>query len=144
MTGRHLYRAPTLYVAIFYGLLSVWTIICVGLLNSIWDRWGSAGALQLFMIAFILFYTWYFSLAISYKIELADDGSIELTSFRRVIKTNAEEIPLVEGPHFAIGFIRFRLAREKAYLFCIVNNEILREILWTLRQVNPDMKFKGL
>ena len=138
------YQAPILYVAIFYIVLAAWAIFCVTVIGSAFSTWGLANTFQLFMIAFILFYTCYFSVAISYKIEVGDKGSIQLTSFRRIIKTHAKEIPLVEGPHFPIGFIKFRLEREKAYLFCLVNNPSLKEVLSVIKAENPHIKLKGL
>ena len=116
-TKSHVYQAPVLYLAIFYVLLAAWAIVC---------------------------YTCYFSVAISYKIEVWDDGDIRLTSFRKTIDTHAEEIPIVEGPHFPVGFTRFRLEREKAYLFCLTNNEVFKKILSVIRNANPDIKFKNL
>jgi len=140
----YVYQAPLLYVAIFYVLLAAWALVCVTSLGSSLNTWGVGNLFQLFMIAFVLFMTCYFSVAISYRIEVGDKGSIQLTSFRRIIKTRAEEIPLVEGPHFPIGFIRFRLEREKAYLFCLVNNESLKEVLSVIKAENPQMKLKKL
>jgi hypothetical protein len=140
----YVYQAPLLYVAIFYVLLAAWALVCVTSLGSSLNTWGVGNLFQLFMIAFVLFMTCYFSVAISYRIEVGDKGSIQLTSFRRIIKTRAEEIPLVEGPHFPIGFIRFRLEREKAYLFCLVNNESLKKVLSVIRAANPHIKLKGL
>ena len=141
---RYVYHAPVPYVVLFYGSLAVWTIICVTVIGSGLATWKSTNAFQLFMIAFILFYTWYFSIAISYKVEVGDDGSVQLTSFRRILVTNAAEIPFVEGPHLPIGFVKFRLEREKAYLFCLVNNASLKQILSVMRTANPNMKFKRL
>jgi hypothetical protein len=141
---RYVYQAPILYVGIFYVILAAWAVACVTVIGSGFNTWGWGNAFQLFMIAFILFYTCYFSVAISYKIEVGDKGSIQLTSFRRIIKTRAEEIPLVEGPHFPIGFIKFRLEREKAYLFCLVNNPSLKEVLSVIKAENPQIKLKGL
>lgn len=143
-TKNYVYQAPTLYVAIFYVFLAAWAVVCVTVLGSSFNTWGLANVFQLFMFAFVLFYTCYFSVAISYRIEVGVEGSIQLTSFRRIIKTRAEEIPLVEGPHFPIGFIRFRLEREKAYLFCLVNNESLKEVLSVIKAGNPQMKLKKL
>jgi hypothetical protein len=143
-TKRYVYQAPTLYVAIFYVILAAWAVVCVTVLGSDFSTWGLANTFQLFMIAFILFYTCYFSVAISYRIEVGDKGSIQLTSFRRIIKTRAEEIPLIEGPHFPIGFIKFRLEREKAYLFCLVNNPSLQKVLSVIIAENPQIKLKGL
>ena len=143
-TKRYVYQAPSLYVAFFYILLAAWTLICVAFLGSRFDTWRLANAFQLFMIAFILFYTWYFSVAISYMIEVGDDGSVELTSFRRIITLSVQHIAMVEGPHFAIGFIRFRLEREKAYLFCLVHDDALRRVLSAMRAANPEIHFKRI
>jgi hypothetical protein len=140
----YVYQAPLLYVAIFYVLLAAWALVCVTSLGLSLNKWGVGNLFQVFMIAFVLFMTCYFSVAISYRIEVGDEGSIQLTSFRRIIKTCAEEIPLIEGPHFPIGFIRFRLEREKAYLFCLVNNESLKKVLSVIRAANPHIKLKGL
>ena len=140
----YVYQAPILYVAIFYVLLAAWVFVCVTSLGASLNKWGMGNLFQLFMIGFVMFMTCYFSVAISYRIEVGDKGSIQLTSFRRIIKTRAEEIPLVEGPHFPIGFIRFRLEREKAYLFCLVNNESLKKVLSVIRAANPHMELKGL
>ena len=143
-TKSHVYHAPVLFLAIFYVLLAAWAIVCVIFLGVGFNKWGLANFFQLFMFAFVLFYTCYFSAAISYKIEVWDEGEVRLTSFRRTIDTHAEKIPIVEGPHFPVGFIRFRLEREKAYLFCLTNNEVLKKILSIIRNANPDIKFKNL
>lgn len=143
-TKSHVYHAPVLFLAIFYVLLAAWAIVCIIFLGVGFNKWGLANLFQLFMFAFVLFYTCYFSAAISYKIEVWDSGQVRLTSFRRTIDTHAEKIPIVEGPHFPVGFIRFRLEREKAYLFCLTNNEALKKILSIIRNANPDIKFKNL
>jgi hypothetical protein len=99
------------------------------------------------MIVFIMGYTWYFSLAISYKVSITAAGDIELTSFRRVVRVNAEEIGMVEGPKWALikyGFIRFRLEREKAYLFASTSDGDIQNILDIMREVNEDVVFKAL
>jgi hypothetical protein len=67
-----------------------------------------------------------------------------LTSFRRILRVDSRKMELIEGPHLPIGFIRFRLEREKAYLFCVVKDKTLQQILSRIREVNPDIKFKGL
>ncbi len=140
----HVYLAPALYVGIFYLLLAAWVVLCIVLLNSIFNRFGLAGFYRLFMIAFILFYMCYFASAIAYKIEVWEEGHIRLTSFRRIIKTHAEQIPLVEGPHMPVGFIRFRLEREKVYLFCLIHNRFLKKALSVIKSANPDIMFKRL
>jgi hypothetical protein len=143
---KHVYEAPVIYPGLFYFMLAVWTVICVFLMGSKALKMGWPLG-QLLMIAFVLAYTWYFSLGISYRIMVDSDGNIELTSFRRQINVNAKTIELAEGPRFAIvpfGFIRFRLEREKTYLFVLITDEALQRVLTAIRRANPEMKFKGL
>jgi hypothetical protein len=140
----HVYQAPALFVGIFYLLLAAWVVVCLVFINSIFNSFGLAGLFRLFMIVFILIYMCYFASAISYKIEVWDEGNIRLTSFRRGINTHAEEIPIVEGPHLPVGFIRFRLEREKAYLFCLTNDVSLKTALSAIRNANPDINFENL
>jgi hypothetical protein len=104
-----------------------------------WINWA-----QLFMVAFIFVMTWYFSLGISYKVEINEDGKLELFSFRRVIKTHSTKIAMVEGPYLPLGFIRFRLEREKVYLFGVPRNKGLQKVLSVIRKTNPDIRFKNL
>jgi hypothetical protein len=111
-SARHVYQAPTPLVAAFYVILLVWSVICISLIDAILEEGGSSGVFPLFIIGFILFYMWYFSLAISYRLELRDDGEIRLRSLRRTLRTNAEGIAVVEFPRVGLGFIRFRLERE--------------------------------
>ena len=101
----YVYQSPVVFVGIFFGLLIAWTVICLLLIGSIGfsPGWPLARAL---MITFIMGYSWYFSLAISYKISITADGDIELTSFRRVIRVQAEEIGMVEGPKWALISLR--------------------------------------
>jgi hypothetical protein len=96
------------------------------------------------MVAFVFVMTWYFSVGISYKAEINDDGKLELTSFRRRMSVHSTKIVFVEGPHLPLGFIRFRLEREKAYLFGIPKNKDLQQVLSVIRKTNPDIKFKSL
>jgi hypothetical protein len=143
---KFVYQSPVIFVGIFFGILIVWTVICLLLIGSIEFSWGWP-LVRIVMIAFIMVYTWYFSLAISYKISITGDGEVELTSFRRVIRVQAEEIGMVEGPKWALityGFIRFRLAREKAYLYSGTTDKEIQNILKIMREVNEDVVFKGL
>ena len=134
------YRAPTIYVSIFYLLLVAWTVIAILFMGTKgWINWT-----QLFMVAFILVMTWYFSLGISYRVGINDDGKLELISFRRLISIHSTKIVMVEGPHLPLGFIRFRLEREKAYLFGVSKNRDLQQILSIIRKTNPDVRFKNL
>jgi hypothetical protein len=92
-------------------------------------------------------YIWYFSLAISYKIGITERGDIELTSFRRVVRVNAEVIGMVEGPKWAIipyGFVRFRLEREKAYMFCCITDADFEQFMQIMKAANPEVVVKGM
>ena len=139
-TKTFVYRAPLIYAGLFYLILLAWTVLCVSIMGAKgWINW-----LQLFMVAFIFVMTWYFSLGISYKVEIDDEGKLELMSFRRVIRTHSTKIAIVEGPHLPIGFVRFRLEREKAYLFGVPRNSDLQQILSVMRKTNPDIRFKNI
>ncbi|HSB04264.1 MAG TPA: hypothetical protein VLK23_03650 [Thermodesulfobacteriota bacterium] len=143
-TGNHVYRAPLIYVILFYSFLSAWTIVSVLLLGLKYGQSGGADLTQLLMIGFIFAVTWYFSLGIFYRIRIEENGNIELTGFRRILRTHPQEIELVEGPLFPIGFVRVRLEREKAYLFCMAKNKDLHQVLSLIHAKNPDIKFKSL
>ena len=139
-TKTYVYRAPLIYVALFYLILLAWTVFSVSIMGAKgWINW-----LQLFMVAFIFVMTWYFSLGISYKVEINDEGKLELTSFRRVIRIHSTKIAIVEGPYLPLGFIRFRLEREKAYLFGVPRNRDLQQVLAVIRKTNPDIRFKNI
>jgi hypothetical protein len=144
LTDPHEYKAPMIYVSLFYAALVAWTIICILFIGFkvTQSEWGNL--FQLFMIAFIIAMTWYFSMGISYRINMEEDGTIQLTSFRRILRIHSQKIEFIEGPHLPIGFVRFRLEREKAYLFCVVKNRELQRILIAIRKANPDIKFKNL
>jgi hypothetical protein len=140
-----IYEAPLTYVGLFYGLLLAWVAVSVYFLGKKNMEAGWA-VTQLVMIGFVIAYTWYFSLGISYRIILKKEGGIRLKSFRKALEVQAKDIDMIEGPRFGlpIGFIRFRLAREKAYLFCVVTDVRLKRILWEIRSANPDIKVKDL
>jgi hypothetical protein len=144
LTEAQMYQAPMIYMGIFYTMLVAWTIICILLIGFkvTQSEWGNL--FQLFMFAFIIAMTWYFSMGISYRVNVEEDGTLRLTSFRRILRVHSKKVELIEGPHLPIGFIRFRLEREKAYLFCVVKNEELQKILLSIRKANPDIKFKNL
>lgn len=141
-SARHIYQAPGALVVAFYAILLVWSVICISVIKTIIEKGGSSGLFPLFMIGFILFCMWYFSLAISYRLELEADGEIRLKSLRRTIRTSAGGIAVVEFPRAGLGFIRFRLKREKAYLFCLTNNVVLKSALAAIKSANADMVFK--
>ncbi len=139
---RTVYQAPMIYVALFYILLTVWTVISVPLIVS---KASGLGTTLLLMIGFVIVFTWYWSHGISYRIRMEGDGSIQLTSFRRSIRVHSRKIGQVEGPPLPInfGFIRFRLERKKIYLF-FDKKRPLQQILSTIRTLNPNVRFKNL
>jgi len=140
------YHSPLILMGIFYLVLLVWTGICLLLVGSIEFSFGWPLA-RMIMIAFVMVYTWYFSLAISYKIGIAERGDIELTSFRRVVRVNVEVIGMVEGPKWAImpyGFVRFRLEREKAYIFCCITDADFGQFMQIMKTANPEVVVKGM
>ena len=138
------YQAPSLYVFLFYLVISAWTVVSILFLGLKYEETGKADVTQLVILAFLLGMTWYFSLGIFYRIKMEESGKIELKSFRRVIKTHAQEMSLVQGPLLPIGFLRFRLEREKVYLFCIATDQTLHQVLSFIRSKNPDIKFKSM
>jgi hypothetical protein len=144
LTDGHGYQAPMIYVGIFYGALVAWTIICILFIGFkvTQSEWGNL--FQLFMIGFIIAMTWYFSMGISYRVNVEEDGTVQLTSVRRILRIDSRKMELIEGPHLPIGFVRFRLEREKAYLFCVVKDKTLQQILSRIRKANPEIKLKNL
>jgi hypothetical protein len=146
LNKRTVYQAPLAFVWIFYGLLLVWTVVSIVFLGprAAAGQWPTG---QLLMIAFVLGYTWYFSLGISYKVMADLDGTVEMTSIRRKASLQATQISLVEGPRFALlpyAFIKFRLDREKAYVFCNLMSQDLREVLSLMKRSNKGLGFKSL
>ena len=140
----HVYQAPAVLVAVFYAVLLVWSLICVSLIDAILEDGGTSRVFPLIMIGFILCYMWYFSLAISYRLEFTDDGEVRLKSLRRTLLTQAEGISVVEFPRVGLGFIRFRLKREKVYLFGYNQNTVLKRVLAAIKNANADISFKRL
>ena len=142
----YFYHSPIIFMGIFYLILVIWTGICLLLMGSIEFSFGWPLA-RLGMIGFVMVYTWYFSLAISYKIGITESGDIQLTSFSRVVRVNAEVIGMVEGPKWALipyGFVRFRLEREKAYIFCCITDADFQQFMQIMKDINPEMVLKGV
>ena len=141
-----LYRAPPVFVVIFYGFLITWTVVS---LYFLWPKalGGGVPAAQLAMIAFVLAYTWYFSLGISYEVRMEDQGNLKIKSFRRVLEIPLDDIAAIEGPRFAVipyGFLRFRLVREKAYVFCQFTSKDLSHLLTLIQRANKKVEMKGV
>lgn len=137
------YSVSPLALWVFYLFLIAWTVVSVGF---IWMR-GEEGVggdlLWVGMIAFVLGFTWYFSLGISYRAELDSNGVLNLKSLRRVLLLSPSEIKQVEPPFLPWGFMRLKLDREKAYLFCSLTNETLKEIIKRILELNPEVKIKS-
>jgi hypothetical protein len=140
------YQAPFAFLGIFYGLLLLWTVVSILFLGprAAAGQWPTG---QILMIAFVLGYTWYFSLGISYKVTACVDGTVEMTSIRRKATLQANQISLVEGPRFALlpyAFVKFRLDREKAYIFCNLLSRDLAEVFALMKRANKGLGFKSL
>ncbi|MCL5808506.1 MAG: hypothetical protein M1418_08190 [Deltaproteobacteria bacterium] len=134
------YQAPGLYVALFYGLLVLWT---VGTAPFIWRRFEQGvfrgDWLYGVMIGFFYLFTWFWSLGLVSRISLDAEGRIELKSLRRTLVITAKEIRSIEGSKFAggFGFVRMKIRRESAYLFCHRRDGNLEEIIREIRRLNP-------
>lgn len=138
-----IYQAPAMYVRVFYGVLAFWTVGTVpfivqkfqqGVFREDW--------LFAFMIGFFYLFTWFWSLGLFYRITLDADGQIRMKSVRRTLVISAQQVHIIEGSRFSggFGFIRFKLPRESAYLFCHQRNASIEEILREIRRMNPLVK----
>jgi len=138
-----MYQAPAGFVAVFYGLLLLWTLGTAPLIVQKFQH-GVFGKdwLYAFMIGFFYLFTWFWSLGIFHRIALNAQGGIRMRSLRRILETSAREVHTIEGSRFAggFGFIRLKLARESAYLFCHRKNTDMEEILRQIRKLNPRVR----
>lgn len=141
--GELSYSASPFALWVFYSLLFAWTAVSIGFIWAKGQEGVASDLLWLAMIAFVLGFTWYFSLGISYRTQMDPDGSLSLTSFRRVVRISPADIKQVEPPFFPWGFMRFKLEREKLYVFCSLTNETLREIIRRAMELNPEIKIKS-
>jgi len=138
-----IYQAPARFTAVFYGLLVLWT---VGTLPFVVHKFFYGGLrghwLYAFMIGFFYLFTWYWSLGLFYRITLYPGGRIRLKSFRRTLETTAQQVREIEGSRFAggFGFIRIKLPRESAYLFCHRRTTDLDGIIRDICRINPMIK----
>jgi hypothetical protein len=137
------YQAPALYVAVFYGLLTLWT---VGTAPLIWQRFEQGvfrgDWLYGVMIGFFYLYTWFWSLGIVSRISLDKEGKIELKSIRRTLVISAKDVRTIEGSRFSggVGFVRMKLPKESVYLVCNRRNAELGEIFREIGRANPLIK----
>jgi hypothetical protein len=139
------YLAPQLFVLTFYGLLIAWTVISISLIiaKNFSAPWPIG---QLVMIGFVMSYTWYWCLGIAYRIVVSDSGDIELKSLRGNMLLKPTDVYVVESPRIYViptVFVRFRLARGRAYVFSIVNSVDLKNVFQVMHKNNKDLHFKG-
>lgn len=138
-----IYQAPTLYMAVFYGLLALWT---VGTVPLIWQRFQQGVFREdwLFAVMFGFFYafTWFWSLGLFFRITMDSEGRIQLKSLRRTLETSARQVDSIEGSRFSggFGFVRLKLPRENVYLFCHRRTGEIEKIFQEIRLQNPVVK----
>lgn len=138
-----IYQAPALFIAVFFGLLAIWTVGTApllilrfqqGVFREDWLYW--------FMIVFFYLFTWFWSLGLFHRVALDADGRIQMRSLRRTLEISAQQVHAIEGSRLfgGFGFIRFKLFRESAYLFCHRRDSEIDEILREIRRINPLVK----
>jgi hypothetical protein len=134
------FKAPLVYVVLFYLLLLAWT---VGSLPIVYDKFRTIGFgtvwIYASMIAFVYAYTWYWSLGIFYRISLDGEGLVTMKSLRRELQVSVKQIARIEGSHLprGFGFVKLKLSRESGYLFCHTMTGELEVILKGIKKRNP-------
>ena len=140
------YEGPRWFIWGFYLFMVLWTGVCAYLigarfLESSWPLW------QVVMVAFVVAYSWYFSLGISWRIQMGTQGSLQFKSFLSIIDETVEGLKMVEAPRLAIvpfGFLRFHLKDRKVYQFCLITDSGLKGLLIQMGKKNPEIRFKGI
>lgn len=143
MEKKVVFQAPAVFMALFYGLLLVWTVATVPLIYQKFQLGGFMGDwLYALMIAFFYLFTWFWSLGLFYHISLDFEGQVVLKSLRRRLELPAKQIRGIEGSRFSggFGFFRFKLPKESGYLFCYQRTKDLDEIIAGIRKLNPLLK----
>lgn len=141
--NKTIFKAPALFMVIFYGLLLVWTVATLPLIYQKFQNGGFMGdRVYALMIAFFYLFTWFWSLGLFYSISLDFEGQVVLKSLRRRIAIPAHKIRGLEGSRFSrgFGFIKLKLSWESGYLFCHGRNKELDEIIAGIRKRNPLLK----
>lgn len=139
-----MYKSPVVFIGVFYLFLAAFIIVGIFSLTSLVNDPETSYRFAIFMLLFIVVYMCYFTASISHKIEVWESGEIRLTSMRKIIDTKAEDIEYVEGPFLPLGFIRFRLEREKGYLFAFMKDASLNMVLSAIKTADPDIRFKQI
>jgi len=130
-------------VKVFYGALALWTLgTAPFIVQKFQQGLFRQDRLYAFMIGFFYLFTWFWSLGIFYRIALDAEGRIQMKSLRRKLAISAQQVHIIEGSRFSggFGFIRFKLPRESAYLFCHRRNGNIEKILREIRRINPLVK----
>lgn len=138
--GKKVFQAPAPYVAIFYGILLVWTIGTVPVIYQRFQQgafggdWWYAG-----MIGFFYLFTWFWALGLSYRVAIDGEGRIEFNSLRRTLVVPANQVRAILGSRFSggFGFVRLKLPRESVYIFCYRRKGPLEEIFQEIRRRQP-------
>ncbi len=138
------YQASAIFIGIFYLILAGWILFSLAYLEKIFTQLQISVVFGFVMVIFVIILTCYFALGIYYKIQVTKNGDIQLTSFRKVINISTEVVFNIEGPRLPIGFLRFRLEKQKAYLFYIANHTDIQTVLRTIRLADSDINFKHL
>jgi len=137
----HVYKAPAFFVGSFYLIFAVFILVDFSFLILLLKNFKLSYAFPMFMLIFMLVYMGYFSIAISHKIEVWTNGKVKLTSLRKIITTNVEDLAYVQGPQLPIGFIKLRLERQKSYLFAKMGTPSLNTVLMAIKMADPGIKF---
>jgi hypothetical protein len=134
------YRAPIMYVALFYLLLLAWT---VGTLPVVYVKFRTIGFNSVWiyasMVGFVYLYTWFWCLGIYYRASLDGEGGVTLKSLRKELTVSAKQIASLEGSRFpgGFGFVKLKVPRETGYLFCLKRTGALDALLQGMRKANP-------
>lgn len=137
---KKVFQPPPAFMAVFYGVLLLWTVGTAPPIYLKFLRGGFQGDwLYGLMFVFFYLYTWFWSLGIVYRTTLDGEGRIRMNSVRRTLEMPARQIRTIEGSKFpgGFGFIRVKLPRESVYLFCYRRDEQLEEIVREIRRINP-------
>ncbi len=137
------FHAPAPYVAIFYGVMALWTVGTVPLIvQKFQDGWLRGDWWYAAMVAFFYGYTWYWSLGLFTAVSLDAEGQVVFRSFRRRLTVPAGQIRAIEGSRFSggFGFVKFKLSRESGYLFCYRRDETLDGIIRGIGKANPQVR----
>ena len=140
------YTAPLVFMTSFYIILFFWAILCASFFYIKLD--GISWPIRQWAIIMgIVLITLFFSSGIYYRISINSDGKIILKSFRKAVCISAEDIQVAEGPPFGVfgaGFLRLKLPKEKAFMFCMFGNKVFREVISVMKKTNPYIHFKWL